>query len=58
MVLLEKTSAALRALSVTDPEGRLKDAVGLLDALLMHRVARAALCRAGRLLLGHRNNAG
>lgn len=48
--LLEKTAAALRALDVTDPDQHVMDAVGLLDALLMHRVARAAPMDTTRVL--------
>lgn len=48
--LLAKTAAVLRALGVADPELHAADTVGLLDALLMHRVAHAAPMDTARVL--------
>jgi hypothetical protein len=48
--LVEKTTTALSALGVAEPELHAADTVGLLDALLMHRVARAAPMDTSRVL--------
>lgn len=48
--LLARTAAALRALGISEPDLHAVDAVGLLDALLMHRVARAAPMDTARVL--------